>query len=169
MSDFVSRARAFALEAHKNCAYGKLPYEFHLEAVVAALPEGASERLVAAAWLHDTVEDTDVTLGDVREAFGGHVARLVDAVTDEPGPNLKARKAATYKKLAVAPKEARELKLADRIANMQASIENPDKAAMYRKEYPEFMRHVATDDVDPSLVLRAFWLYLRSVESASNA
>jgi (p)ppGpp synthase/HD superfamily hydrolase len=167
-TDVVERARLFAIEAHRETRYGKLPYEFHLEAVVNTLPPDASEEAVAAAWLHDTVEDTEVTLHDIRQEFGGRVARLVDAVTDEPGPNRKARKAGMYKKLVAAPYEARAIKLADRIANMRASIENPKLGAMYRKEFPEFIRKVGKDPENQELVLEAFWLYLDSVESSDG-
>lgn len=158
--NLVQRAKAFAIEKHKNCRYGELPYEFHLEAVVRELPENASEELKAAAWLHDTVEDTSVTLFEIRELFGGKVARLVDVVTDEPGANRKERKAGMYKKLVAGPAEGRALKLADRLANMRASAENPKKKAMYRKEFPEFIKKVAGDPENQEMVLEAFWLYL---------
>lgn len=164
--NLVGRARAFALEAHKETRYGALPYEFHLKAVVAALPAGSSEEVIAAAWLHDTVEDTPATLHEIRTLFGGKVARLVDSVTDEPGETREARKALTYRKLAVAPVEARTLKLADRVANMTASIENPKMKEKYRKEFPEFIRWVGTDPENAELVLKAFWLYLDANETS---
>jgi len=164
--DVVMQAELFAIEAHKDTRYGKLPYEYHLRAVVDLLPEWMPDEVFAAAWLHDTVEDTEVTLHDIRKLFGGRIARLVDAVTDEPGPNRKVRKAGMYKKLSDAPAFARTVKLADRIANMQASIENPKLGAMYREEFPEFIRKVGKDEVNKDLVLKAFWLYLDSKETA---
>ena len=164
-SEVVARAEAFAIEAHKNTRYGKLPYDYHLKAVVALLPGWAPDEVFAAAWLHDTVEGTEVTIGAIRSEFGGRIAQLVDAVTDEPGDNRKIRKAGMYKKLVAAPAFARTVKLADRIANMQASIENPKMGALYREEFPEFIRKVGRDDVNKDLVLQAFWLYLDSVEA----
>lgn len=166
MGDLVNRARTFAIEAHKDTRYGKLPYEYHLRAVVEAMPPDASEEALAAAWLHDVVEDTEVTLFDIREKFGGRVARLVDSVTDEPGPNRKVRKAGMYKKLMAAPPEARAIKLADRIANTEASIENPKLGEMYRKEFPEFIHKVGTDPENKDLILRLFWLNLDATEAA---
>jgi len=161
----VPLARAFALNAHKDQKYGKLPYEFHLRAVVAAMPNYSSDEAVAAAWLHDTVEDTETTLHDIRQTFGGKVARLVDAVTDEPGPNRAIRKEGMYKKLAVAPPEARAVKLADRFANMKASIENPKKGAMYLKEFPDFMRKVAVDTENSLIIVSLYQLFMDALEA----
>ena len=152
----TEKARAFAIEAHKDTRYGALSYEYHLQAVVQAMGEAPPEAL-AAAWLHDVVEDTSVTLHDVREAFGGRVARLVDCVTDEPGENRKARKAGMYKKLATGPVMARRIKLADRIANMKASNENPKLGVMYTKEFPEFIRIVGSKSWDRCLRRNVFF------------
>jgi (p)ppGpp synthase/HD superfamily hydrolase len=164
--NLVARARAFALAAHKDTKYGKLPYEFHLRAVVAAMPTFASDEAVAAAWLHDAVEDTETTLHDIRQEFGGKVARLVDAVTDEPGPNRAVRKEGMYKKLAAAPAEARAVKLADRFANMKASIENPKKGAMYLKEFPSFMRKVAVDPENALIIVSLYELFMDALEAS---
>ena len=82
MSDLVERAREFATSAHQRIGrqrkYSKLPYHVHLEAV-AKLVAGVSDdqEVIAAAWLHDTVEDTPATLGDIEENFGVSVADLV--------------------------------------------------------------------------------------------
>jgi len=73
--------------------------------------------------------------------FGPDVAGLVDAVTDEPGPNRRARKAATYQKIREAGHLAVRLKLADRIANVEAGGSLTD---MYRKEHEAFRRNLHT-------------------------
>ena len=164
-TDLVTRARAFAIEAHKDTKYGDLPYEYHLKAVVGELRTkclNISEHEEAAAWLHDVVEDTDVTLGDIREEFGGTIASLVDAVTDEPGDNRKTRKAGMYKKLVIAKPGARSIKLADRLANTKASIENPGMAKMYRDEFPEFIKKAGQDYENKNIVLELFFLYIDS-------
>jgi (p)ppGpp synthase/HD superfamily hydrolase len=159
----INKARAFAAEAHKDTRYGDLPFTYHLDAVVKNMGETTEDGIVAAR-LHDVVEDTPVTLHDIREAFGGNVARLVDCVTDEPGKNRKERKAGMYKKLAAGPPLARRVKLADRIANMEASIEG-DLALMYIKEFPEFIRIAGVDEENNDLILRLFRLYITSVEA----
>lgn len=162
----LNKARAYAIEAHKATRYGDFSYEYHLKSVVALMGECPVEGLVAA-WLHDAVEDTPVTLHDLRELFGGKVARLVDCVTDEPGENRKERKAGMYKKLTAGPALARRIKLADRVANTMASIENPKLAAMYAKEFPEFIRLVGVDEENNDLILKLFWLYTTYMESRS--
>jgi (p)ppGpp synthase/HD superfamily hydrolase len=162
----IDKARAFAIEAHKDTRYGELSYEYHLREVVAVMGD-APEEALAAAWLHDVVEDTSVTLHDIREKFGGRVARLVDCVTDEPGANRKERKAGMYKKLAAGPVQARRIKLADRIANMKASIEGR-QASMYAKEFPEFIRIAGADEKNNDLILRAMWIYVTSMEALAS-
>lgn len=167
--NLIKAARDFAIDAHKDMLYGDLPYEYHLRAVVAELPAYAPRAVQAAAWLHDVVEDVEgVGLFEIRERFGGRVARLVDLVTDEPGKNRKERKAKTYDKLAKGDYWARTIKLADRIANMKASIENPGLAKMYRKEFPEFIRRLGKDEENEKLVLRLFWIYLDSLEASNR-
>lgn len=156
------RAMQVACKAHEGQRYGDLPYRFHLQEVVSSLPESASDEIVAAAWLHDAVEDTDLTLDEVRDTFGGHVARIVDFVTDSPGENRRERKRKTNERLMRAPVEARTVKLADRIANMKASIENPGLAKMYRREFPDFIRAAGFDRENAELVQRLLFIYLDS-------
>lgn len=100
----------------------------------------ADQTMLEAAWLHDVVEDRGVKVKEIREMFGDEVARLVEAVTDEPGENRKARKFATYPKIREAGALAVRLKLADRIAN----IEQGGLSKMYQKEHEDFKRALYT-------------------------
>jgi len=139
--DLVERARRLALAAHGDQRYGRDPYRVHLEQVDAVLMRFAHDDVMrAAAWLHDAVEDTDLTLEQVEAEMGAEVAGIVAAVTDEPGANRKARKAATLPKLAAAGTAARAVKLADRIANVEATIAHGrgDLHAMYCGEHAAF-------------------------------
>lgn len=83
ISSIVEGARIFAIERHGDQKYGKdLPYEWHIGHVAAlAARLGYSEQIQAAAWLHDTVEDTPTTLDEIREFFGDKIAEIVDCVT----------------------------------------------------------------------------------------
>ena len=174
----ITKAKAFALEAHKDQTYGDLPYDYHLKEVVKNVlgsasyknvPFGEQDSVVAAAWLHDVVEDTDVTLNDIRDQFGGRVARIVDFCTDEPGENRKERKAKTLKKIAKAPSYAKLVKLGDRLANMRASIENPGMSKMYRKEFPQFIKIVGDDSENQAIVNELFWVYIDSELSEKSS
>jgi (p)ppGpp synthase/HD superfamily hydrolase len=121
MMDLVARARAFAIREHRRIdhrrKYSKQPYDVHLEAVADLVAEVTDDpEMIAAAWLHDVVEDTPVTLDDVEREFGGAVARLVEALTDVSRPgdgNRAARKAIDRAHLAAASPRAKTVKLAD--------------------------------------------------------
>ncbi len=119
------------------------PYTFHLNAVEKVLRRFnvIDKHLLAAAWLHDVLEDTDTTRDELESSFGSIVSSLVRAVTTEPGPSRKSRVKATYPKIVSCP-SAIVLKLADRIANVEASLETKSKKFfdMYKNEYDEFKR-----------------------------
>jgi guanosine-3',5'-bis(diphosphate) 3'-pyrophosphohydrolase len=140
MDELEKKAFDLAKVFHQNQKYGNEPYTKHLEDVVAVLKKFGitNSCLLAAAWLHDAVEDTPLTLEKVEEEFGNDVASLVYAVTTEPGKNRKERNAKTYPKIK-SRNEAIYLKLADRIANVQASLENNiKKLKMYQNEFSDF-------------------------------
>lgn len=137
-----SNARTFALAAHKNQRYGDHPYAIHLDAVATLLvPFG--EDAVRVGYLHDVVEDTAITLDELRAKFGDVVACCVALLTDEPGESRKERKAKTYAKLAQAGPElelALTVKAADRLANVRACIADgkTELLSVYRREHPAF-------------------------------
>lgn len=123
----IERARAFAIDAHTRIdhrrKYSQQPYSEHLAAVasiVASVSE--DEEMIAAAWLHDVVEDTPATLYDVENAFGKDVASLVENMTDVSKPsdgNRATRKAIDRQHTAFASSRAKTVKLADLINNLQ--------------------------------------------------
>lgn len=123
----IERARAFAIDAHTRIdhrrKYSQQPYSEHLAAVasiVASVSE--DEEMIAAAWLHDVVEDTPATLYDVETAFGKGVASLVENLTDVSKPsdgNRAARKAIDRQHTALGSSGAKTVKLADLINNSQ--------------------------------------------------
>ncbi len=140
----IEKAKQFAVKAHKDQKYGEFPYSHHLEQVqrnlnIYATKIGDAEH--TAAWLHDTLEDTDTTFEQLYSEFGRVVARLVFACTDEPGANRKERHERTYPKLKAAGRSAIAIKLADRISNVEHSLNyNHDMFKMYQKEYGEFKK-----------------------------
>jgi (p)ppGpp synthase/HD superfamily hydrolase len=141
----VERARVFATAAH--AAVGQVrkytfePYIVHPAEVAKIVRDaGGSEAMVAAAWLHDTVEDTGVTIETIRAEFGVEVAELVGWLTDVSRPehgNRAHRKALDRAHSAAAPAEAQTVKLADLIANTR-SIMAHDEA--FAKTYLEEKR-----------------------------
>jgi guanosine-3',5'-bis(diphosphate) 3'-pyrophosphohydrolase len=123
----ITRAYLRSADAHR----GQLrssgePYVHHPLAVAGIVAElGLDDVTVAAALLHDTVEDTSLTLDDVRRSFGADVAEIVDGVTKLDRIRFETREAqqaATMRKMLVAmAKDLRVLiiKLADRLHNMR--------------------------------------------------
>ncbi|UKY36363.1 HD domain-containing protein [Pantoea dispersa] len=137
------QARRYATQAHADAGqrrkYTDEPYIVH-PAAVAELVRSVSddEAMIAAAWLHDTVEDTASTLKDIEEHFGARVAHLVDMLTDSAQPQAKnrtARKLAHFRHTAEASPEAQTIKLADIIDNTRAIVQfDPNFARVYLVE-----------------------------------
>jgi GTP diphosphokinase / guanosine-3',5'-bis(diphosphate) 3'-diphosphatase len=123
----ITRAYLRSADAHRgqsrNSGEAYVQHPLAVARIVADL--GLDDVTVAAALLHDTVEDTGVTVDDISQAFGGDVANIVDGVTklDRVQFNSKeAQQAATMRKMLVAmAKDLRVLiiKLADRLHNMR--------------------------------------------------
>ena len=125
----LDRAIVFALRAHAGTERrGKgFPYIVHpLEAVEIVATMTADQELLAAAALPDTVEDTDVTIEQIREEFGEHIASLVEAESDikvtgvSKEESWRIRKQAAIDRLAAAPLDAKMVALGDKLSNMRA-------------------------------------------------
>lgn len=141
--ELVSRAREFATKAHADIdqrrKYTDEPYIVHpaeVARIVSSVPH--TPEMLAAAWLHDVVEDTPVTLEEIQQEFGKDVASLVEELTDvsrpEDGSRTK-RKTKDRKHTAQASAEAQTVKLADLLSNTK-DIVKFDKtfARTYLKE-----------------------------------
>lgn len=143
LNDRVHVAAVFAdmLFTDKGQRYGQYPYAKHLQDVHDVLLrfDVTDRNLLTAAFLHDILEDTDVSRETIQDIFGHDVALLVYAVTDEKGENRKERKALTYPKIRTVT-GATQLKLADRIANIENSLRTDEMRMfrMYRKEHAGF-------------------------------
>ena len=125
----LDRAIVYAVRAHAGTERrGKgFPYIVHpLEAVEIVATMTADQELLAAAALHDTVEDTDVTIEQIRAEFGDRVASFVAAESDEPHQrpdsveNWRARKQAAIDRIACASHDAKMVALGDKLSNMRA-------------------------------------------------
>jgi hypothetical protein len=137
MDDLVERAREFATTAHQRInhqrKYSKQPYHVHLEAVAKKVASVVDDpEMVAAAWLHDTVEDTPATLEDIEEYFGASVAELVEELTDVSKPsdgNRVQRKAMDRRHSAQASARSKTVKLADLIDNCKDITKHDERFA----------------------------------------
>ena len=141
-ADLAVLRRAYVLaEASHRGQYRKSgdPYITHPLAVTLILAElGAETTTLTAALLHDTVEDTDVTLDQVRSGFGDEVCYLVDGVTKlEKVDYGAAAEPETFRKMLVATGNdvrVMSIKLADRLHNMRTlGVMRPEKQARIAK------------------------------------
>lgn len=125
----LDRAIVFALRAHAGTERrGKgFPYIVHpLEAVTIVATMTSDQELLAAAVLHDTVEDTDVTIDQIRAEFGDRIASLVAADSDIPVQDMNAedswyvRKQAAIDRIAASSHDAKIVAMGDKLSNMRA-------------------------------------------------
>lgn len=158
------RARELALKLHAKQRYGAEPYAFHLNEVRDVLANFGvkNDQVLAAGWLHDALEDTDVTLDFLQRNFPEDTVAIVDACTDGPGKNRAERK---QRPMHMIPKVdgAIIVKLADRIANVQACVRggNNDLLGMYRREHEAF--RAALKDSRPKHRADAMWQRLEEL------
>jgi (p)ppGpp synthase/HD superfamily hydrolase len=154
------RALAFAVKAHEGQVrkYSGTPYVTHpvaVAALVKTVPH--TEEMVAAALLHDVVEDCDVTHDTVLAEFGPVVAYLVLMLTDVSRPadgNRAARKAKDRAHTALGSPEAKTVKLADVLHNTHDIVAHD---ANFAKVYLREMRALLPllTEGDPVLFARA--------------
>ena len=143
MSDLERKAKEFAAKRHE--AEGQVrkytgePYICHPAAVVEivrSVPHTAE--MIAAAWLHDTVEDTKTTLEEIKDNFGVQVSMFVEMLTDvskKSDGNRKKRKGIDRQHTAKAMPPAKTIKLADLIDNSASIVElDPSFAKVYLAE-----------------------------------
>lgn len=127
------KALQFAREAHgeQKRKYSDEAYIEHPKRVaemIKTVPH--SEEMVCAAYLHDVVEDTPVSIQDIQRKFGGKVAKLVEELTDEytnekyPYLNRRKRKKKEVARQAETSTEAKTIKLADIIDNTRDIVKN---------------------------------------------
>lgn len=127
----VTRAADFAARHHKGQtrkgASGE-PFFHHLAEVACLLATTLDEPnafLVAAGWLHDTVEKTDVTAEQLRSEFGDFVADIVAEVTDDPSLSEAERRRSQVVETPGKSEGARLLKLSDKTSNLRLLAVDP--------------------------------------------
>lgn len=128
-TSLLDRAIIFAVRAHAGVQRrGKgFPYIVHpMEAMAIVATLSPDQELLAAAALHDVVEDTEVTIEDIRAEFGDRVAELVEAESDKfvegvsESDSWRSRKQAAIDRLAAAPEEVKMVAMGDKLSNMRA-------------------------------------------------
>jgi hypothetical protein len=146
VSDLVKSARLFANESHDRFSSGRVSALQNLPAHLKSVAQIVSSvtdnhETIAAAWLHDLVEDTAVTLGDLERRFGPHVAKLVSEITipfSAAGRTPATHLALAKEQLAQASPAAKTIKLADLIDTCsELHKSNPVSLIAYASEADE--------------------------------
>lgn len=128
-TNLLDRAIMFAVKAHSGTERrGKgFPYIVHpMEAVEIVATMTSDQELLAAAALHDTVEDTSVTIDQIRKEFGERIASIVDTESDKgiegrsEEDSWHDRKRCAIERLAKAPHDSKIVALGDKLSNMRA-------------------------------------------------
>ena len=120
----IGEAAAFADKAHKG-AFRKgtmIPYITHpMETAVIVSAFTDDEEIIAAALLHDVMEDAGVTREELEEAFGPRVAELVVDESEDKSRSWQERKTRTVMHLCTASREIKILALGDKLSNMRST------------------------------------------------
>lgn len=152
-SPLVSKALAYAAAAHGSIdhvrKYTGEPYIHHpieVMEIVSSVPH--TEDMLAAALLHDTIEDTSVTQEDINREFGPTIAKLVMELTDQCHEgNRAARKSAEAVRLSTVSRDAQTIKLADFISNTRSILRHdPGFAKVYLKEKAQVLAVMTLGD-----------------------
>jgi GTP diphosphokinase / guanosine-3',5'-bis(diphosphate) 3'-diphosphatase len=146
----IARAWNFSADRHANQKRkgdAQEPYVNHLAEVaelVATATEGRDPNLVAAAVLHDTVEDTATLSGELASIFNADVAGLVSEVTDDKRLDKAERKRLQIEHAAAITARAKILKLADKTSNLRSLVKSPpgDWSLERKREYLTWAKEV---------------------------
>src|SRR5688572_27540790 len=143
-------ALAFAAERHRDQRRKDAvasPYINHPIALARVLANEAGvfdPVVLAAALLHDTIEDTETTAAELRERFGERIASIVLEVSDDPALPKAERKRRQIDGAASLSREAKLVKLADKTCNLRDMASNPpaDWPLTRRVEYFDWAKSV---------------------------
>jgi (p)ppGpp synthase/HD superfamily hydrolase len=158
-TSLISTAKEHAIRCHLGTCheYDGMPYTIHLKHVTdfatkfkQLVPEKSWETVLAACWLHDTIEDCRQTYNDIVKICGSEVAEIVYALTNEKGRTRKERANSKYYEGIRDTPFAPFVKLCDRLANVEYSSRS--KSSMFNKywmEQPQFEKELYCEELEP--------------------
>lgn len=146
MTKVLRAARRAALwhDGQRRKGEKKEPYFTHLaDVALLSLIATSDPDVIAAAFLHDAIEDQGITAEQIEREFGSEVAALVVAMSDNKALSYRARKQAQIDKAPGLSPKAKIIKLADKTANLQSILHSPPKWPTERKlAYAAWARQV---------------------------
>jgi (p)ppGpp synthase/HD superfamily hydrolase len=144
--DTVLKAQKFAREKHKNQKRkdGITPFSDHLEGVVNRLKNlGISNQdVLCAAWLHDTIEDTDTTFDEINEIFGNTISVLVLSLTKDSELSKKERETQYIQQLKDSTLQAKIIKFCDISANLKDITNAPISKTQKNKQVKKLFHYL---------------------------
>jgi guanosine-3',5'-bis(diphosphate) 3'-pyrophosphohydrolase len=147
--NLLIKAMSFAAHKHKDQRRKDKeasPYINHPICLVEVLVDVGNIsdiNTICAALLHDTVEDTETTPEELAETFGAEICKIVMEVTDDKSLSKEERKQAQIDHAMHLSREARAVKLADKICNLgDVSASPPDWPLERRQQYFDWARNV---------------------------
>jgi (p)ppGpp synthase/HD superfamily hydrolase len=134
----VEKARNYAIQHHGDQMFGEQPYYYHLDMVHAIVIQfGLGEEYEIAAYLHDLLEDTELSKEQLSKDFGKDIAEMVFCVSGF-GQNRQEKQKNIHDKMLTNIKSV-NLKMCDRLANLRTSkINKPKLYQRYCKEHEDF-------------------------------
>jgi (p)ppGpp synthase/HD superfamily hydrolase len=145
-AEIIQNAKKFAQEKHKNQKRkdGVTPYSDHLEGVVNRLKNlGITDKeTLCAAWLHDVIEDTNVTFDQVSERFGREIAVIVLSLTKDQNIPKKERETQYITQLKEASLQTKIIKLCDISANIKDLANAPISKTQKNKQIKKIIHYL---------------------------
>ncbi|MFE3898041.1 MULTISPECIES: HD domain-containing protein [unclassified Priestia] len=173
----IKEARRYAEHAHSGQMrkLSDIPYIVHPINVGNILEKaGFSEEVIAAAYLHDAVEDTSVTLEEIVQRFGLEVAGIVEAHTENKSKSWEERKQHTIQIVKTGSLEVKSLIVADKLDNLRSLKESYDQQGdtiwnsfkrgfEKQKWYYESISKYAAQGLEPNQIPSFFYTYKQEV------
>jgi guanosine-3',5'-bis(diphosphate) 3'-pyrophosphohydrolase len=146
----ILKAAEFAARKHRDqrrkdrAASPYINHPISLAEILSRVGRVTSAKVLAAALLHDTLEDTETTRGELRRYFGPSIAEIVEEVTDDKRLPKQRRKELQVEHAAHISKSAKLVKLADKIANLSDIVTSPpaDWSLQRKREYFDWAKRV---------------------------
>jgi len=144
--DIILSAKKFAQEKHKNQKRkdGVTPFSDHLEGVVNRLKNlGVTDKdVLCAAWLHDVIENTDVTFDQINERFGREIAVIVLSLSKDQNIPKNDREIQYITQLKKASFQTKIIKLCDISANLKDLSNAPISKTQKNKQIKKSLHYL---------------------------
>ncbi|MDW7641453.1 MAG: HD domain-containing protein [Nitrosarchaeum sp.] len=145
-ADTVLSAKKFAQEKHKNQKRkdGITPFSDHLEGVVNRLKNlGITDKnILCAAWLHDIIENTNVTFNEINERFGREIAVIVLSLSKDKNILKKDLETVYANQLKDSSFQSKIIKLCDISANLKDIVNAPISKTQRNKQIKKMLHYL---------------------------